>query len=143
MLRYKLYQNNNSDSSKFGKWYARAASDQTLETDALAAHMANHNSPYSAGVIAGVLKDMIKCVKELVLDGKKVKLNDLAIFYLGLQSTSADTPETFDVAKNIKAARLRARATGSLANKNVNIDAKFKEMTEYTVGQEEEKEPTV
>ena len=142
MIRYKLYQNKNSQSKQFDKWYARSIADVTLDTEALAEHMAGHNTPYSAGVIAGVLKDMIKCIKELVLDGKRVKLDNLAIFYVGLQSTSADTVKEFDVNKNVKAIRLRAWATGTLSSKSVKMDARLKEIGEYSVPSEDETEPT-
>ena len=80
MIRYKLYQNRNSNSNTNGKWYARAVCEETYDTEKLASHMSSHSSPFSAGVIHGVLKDMIACIKELVMDGKNVKLDDLAIF---------------------------------------------------------------
>ena len=61
-----------------GKWFARAVSDETFDLAKLAEHMSKHNSPYSSGVIKGVLTDMVDCIKELLLDGKNVKLDDLA-----------------------------------------------------------------
>ena len=48
--------------------------------------MSKHNSPYSGGVIKGVLSDMVDCIKELLLDGKCVKIDDLAIFGVGIRS---------------------------------------------------------
>ena len=54
--------------------------------------MSDHNSPYSAGMIKGVLTDMVVCIKELLLDGKSVKIDDLAIFSVGLRGTSVDDP---------------------------------------------------
>ena len=80
MIRYKLYQNQITTSRFNGYWYARAVCDETYDTQQLAKHMSGHNTPYSPGVIHGVLKDMIACIKELLLDGKNVKLDDLAIF---------------------------------------------------------------
>ena len=102
MIYYKLYKNNNQKSAQYGKWYARAVSMQTLNTADLAEHMANHNSPYSEGVIHGVLTDMLKCIKELVLDGKSVKLDDLAIFSVGIRTTPSDSPSEFTVSNNVK-----------------------------------------
>ena len=49
MLKYKLYQDNRSNSQFPGKWYARAAINETIGIDGLAAHMASHNSPFSKG----------------------------------------------------------------------------------------------
>ena len=83
MIRYKKYQNQTKSTPLSGKWLARAVADETLDTRALAEHMAKHNTPYSQGAIHGVLKDMTSCIKELLLDGKNVKLDDLAIFGVG------------------------------------------------------------
>ena len=76
MVRYVLKQNKNEESKVFGKWFAYP----------LAEHMSNHNSPYSKGVIKGLLTDMISCIKELLLEGKNVKVDDLAIFSLGIKN---------------------------------------------------------
>ena len=59
MIRYKLYQDNRMNSAKKGYWYARAVNEEMYNTERLARHMAEHNTPYSAGVIKGVLTDMI------------------------------------------------------------------------------------
>ena len=57
MIRYKKYQNQTKSTPLSGKWLARAVADETLDTRALAEHMAKHNTPYSQGAIHGVLKD--------------------------------------------------------------------------------------
>lgn len=134
MIRYKLYTNNNAKSDNYKKVFARTYSDDTLETEALAKHMSEHNTPYSQGVIHGVLKDMINCIKELVLDGKKVKLNDLAIFSVGIRGTCANTVAEFSVAKNVKGLKLNARSTGELSSSAVTNDAQLKQLQEYTLG---------
>ena len=54
--------------------------------------MSNHNTPYSSGVIKGVLADMVSCTKELILDGKNVKLDDLAIFSVGSSARKGRNP---------------------------------------------------
>lgn len=79
MIRYKIYQNQQKKGVNAGKWFARAVSDETFDLAKLAEHMSKHNSPYSSGVIKGVLTDMVDCIKELLLDGKSVKIDDLAI----------------------------------------------------------------
>ncbi|MBO5204826.1 MAG: DNA-binding protein [Prevotella sp.] len=133
MIRYKLYKNNNQKSTMYGKWYARTVTDEMLNTAELAEHMANHNSPYSEGIIKGVLTDMIKCIKELVLDGKSVKLDDLAIFSCGMRTRGADSASEFTVGENVKSVHLRARATGRLSYSSINAAAQIKEQTVYNV----------
>jgi len=132
MITYKKVQIKGEKSLLCGKWIARPVATETMGIKDLAEHMANHNTPYSPGAIQGVLVDMVACIKELVLDGKNVKLDDLAIFYIGLQTTAADTAADFKAATNIKQVRLRARATGNLSNANVNLEATLQEMGEYT-----------
>lgn len=133
MIRYKLYQNNNAKSAQYKQWYARAVCEETIDTERLARHMAEHNSPYSAGMIHGVLKDMIACTKELVLDGKNVKLDDLAIFSAGLTTTPAVTADDFKPSTNIKNVKLRARATGTLRSAVLTREAKTRQFSEYSV----------
>ena len=71
---YRLYQSKNDKSVTYGKWYGRAVTmGETVSLEDLAEHMAQHNSPYSEGVIKGVLTDMVNCIRELVLEGKAVK----------------------------------------------------------------------
>ena len=94
MIRYKIYQNQQQKGLNAGKWFARAVSDETFDLAKLAEHMSKHNSPYSGGVIKGVLSDMVDCIKELLLDGKCVKIDDLAIFGVGIRSKAADTLES-------------------------------------------------
>ena len=55
MIRYKIYQNQQKKGLNAGKWFARAVSDETFDLAKLAEHMSKHNSPYSGGVIKGVL----------------------------------------------------------------------------------------
>ena len=88
----KFQNKNEKNQTAFGKWYARAVCDETVDIKGLAAHMASHNTPYSTGAIHGMLKDMVNCTKELLLDGKNVKIDDLAIFSVGLHTTGAPTP---------------------------------------------------
>lgn len=134
MIRYKKYQVTGEQSPLKGLWYARPVIEETFDTEKLAKHMANHNTPYSAGVIKGVLADMISCIKELILDGKNVKLDDLAIFSVGIVSKKgAQSAEAFSLANNVKGLKLRARATGELSNAQINLEGQLKEASPYLV----------
>lgn len=125
MIRITLYQNTNeANSQSYQKWYPRPVADETYDLDTLARHMASHNSPYSPGVIKGIMTDMVSCIKELLLDGKNVKINDLAIFSVGLRTNGgADSEKDFSVSKHVAGIRLRARATGELSTGKLNLDA--------------------
>ena len=127
MVRYILKQIKISSSRAYGKWFAKNVVEETVDLDGLAGHMSSHNSVYSKGVIKGLLTDMIGCIKELLLEGKNVKIDDLAIFSLGIKNKlTADTEEAFTVTKNIEGVKLRARATGELMSKSLKLDATLK-----------------
>lgn len=134
MIRYKKYQMTGEKSPLKGLWYARPVIEETFNIETLAKHMANHNTPYSAGVIKGVLADMISCIKELILDGKNVKLDDLAIFSVDIVSKKGATSVAeFSLANNVKGLKLRARATGELSNAQINLEGQLKEAYQYSV----------
>ena len=119
-----------TSSKAYGKWYAKNVVEETIDLDGLSEHMSHHNSPYSKGVIKGLLTDMIQCIKELLLQGMNVKIDDLAIFSLGIKNKlAAATEEDFTVSKNIEGVKLKARATGELMSKSLNLDATLKKAT--------------
>ena len=131
MINSTFYQNNRSNSHYLGKWYARATHSQTLGLEDLSAHMASHNCPFSKGTIKGVLSDMVVCIKEQVLQGNAVKIEDLAIFSLGIQSKPADSIAAFNAKENIANYFLRARATGQFTKAQLKLVATISEMGTY------------
>ena len=80
MIELNVSQNKNTASAGYGKWYPRVDYKETINIDKLAEHMAEHNTPFSKGTIAGVLRDAVGCIRELTLMGNTVKVDDLAIF---------------------------------------------------------------
>ena len=133
MILYVLRKNTNMKSVAYGKYYAFPVIEETIELDGLAEHMANHNTPYSKGAIKGVLTDMVNCIKELLLEGKNVKISDLAIFSLGIKNNKGcNKEEDFTVAKHIKGVKFRARATGELIARSLNLEAQLRKATVTT-----------
>lgn len=133
MILYVLKQNKNPKSASMNKWFAYPDIKETINLDKLAAHMSSHNTPFSKGAIKGMLTDMVSCIKELLLEGKNVKIADLAIFSLGIKNNGgAVSEEVFTVSKNIKGVKLRARATGELIAKSLNLEATLKKASATT-----------
>lgn len=128
MIEYDLKKNNNVKNEKaYGKYYAKPHVSETVDLEALAEQMHTYNSPFSAGTIQGILTDAVVHIKELLLAGKNVKLDNLAIFYIGIKNKEgAATKEDFSVLKNILGVRMRARATGDLRSVNLNLEANLK-----------------
>ena len=128
MILFKLSKNKNPKIKEaYGKYYARPVVTQTVDLNGLAEHMTEHNTGFSPGATKGLLTDMVKCIKELVLQGLAVKIDDLAIFSIGLKTKKgANSEDDFSVAKNIEGVRLRARATGNLTSSKLDIQASLK-----------------
>ena len=142
---YRKYQNKNRQSVAYGKWFARAVTiGKTINIDELAKHMSEHNTPYSKGAIKGVLTDMIGCIRELMLEGKAVKLEGLAIFSAGIKTkkNGAPTSADFSTTKKIGGVYMRARATGEFTRQELtkagNVTELPKNFTDY---HEEDDEP--
>ena len=70
----------NSEREQAGKTYARVDYKETLSVQDMARHMAEHNTAFSEGSITGILIDFVKCIREQVLNGNTVKIDNLAIF---------------------------------------------------------------
>ena len=131
MLLYVLKLNQNAKMPEaYGKYYAYPVITQTVGIDGLAGHMASHNTPFSKGAIKGMITDMVSCIKELTLQGFAVKIDDLAIFSIGIRNKEgAASEKEFTIAKNIDGFRLRARGTGEFSAKTINLDATLKKAT--------------
>ncbi|MCR4995180.1 MAG: chitobiase/beta-hexosaminidase C-terminal domain-containing protein [Bacteroidales bacterium] len=69
-----------SETEQAGKLYARVSYKQSMGIQEMAHHMAEHNTMFSEGSITGILIDFVKCVREMVLMGNTVKIDNLAIF---------------------------------------------------------------
>ena len=128
MILIKLAKNKNKTIKEaYGKYYARPVVTETIGIDELAEHMSSHNTPFSKGAIKGLLTDMVSCVKELVLQNKAVKIDNLAIFSIGIiNKMGAASIKEWSLAKCVEGYRLRARATGKLSNTQLSLDANAK-----------------
>ena len=120
MAKYRLHQNNNQKSDGYQKYYARKASQGLVELNALIQHMAGHNTTYSEGTIAGVLKDMVKCVRELAYEGKSVKIDNLGIFRVSMKSKGVADPKKFNPATDITS-KWQVSPTGDVLQKSIDV----------------------
>lgn len=132
MLSYQIYQCKLKDSMAFGKWYARVVTDETLGVEGLAQHMHAHNTPFSSGMIKGILMDAIACTKELLLEGKRVQWDNLASFGVSIEhKMGAETADDFSVAANVKGIKLIAQGIGSFSSSVLTGAARMGENKTY------------
>ncbi|MBR3547583.1 MAG: DNA-binding protein [Bacteroidaceae bacterium] len=83
------------------KAYGVAQVSESLTINDFAQHIAQHGSLYGRDVIQGVLVKMVDCMRELLLEGKKIQLGELGSFSVGLSTKGAETAALF-TAENIK-----------------------------------------
>ncbi len=92
--------------------------------------MAEHNSPYSRGVIHGVLIDMLACLQELVLDGKSVRLGELGLFSLGISGRGTEKRKDWNTAL-VDSVHLNVRNTKTWSNQELRKKCRLSELAGY------------
>jgi len=128
---YDIYKMKNARSSSNNRYFGRVVHTETLDTEDLAKHIAEHGSVFTEDVVAGVLKKAEKCILEVLLDSKKVKLNGLGTLYCTLQNKKggAATVSDFSINKNVKGLRIRflpdLSANANLSSKALAQKANF------------------
>lgn len=96
-----MYQNpQDPDAPK--KAYAKAQYTDILTLDKFAEHIASHGSKYNRADIHAVLIQTVDCMREMLLEGKRIELGDLGVFSVGIQSQGADKLEDFNPAIHIE-----------------------------------------
>ena len=106
---YEVYQNQNSYSQAYGKWYARVKNLESLNTRKLSNHIAEHGSIYTPDVVYGVMEKFRSCLLEMLLNSKKVKIEGLGTFYTTLecQKGGAVSKDKFNILKDVKGLHIR------------------------------------
>lgn len=130
MLRYKKYKSNRMGLTN-GQWYARLVSE-TVSFDEFIKHMANHHCAFSEATIRGVLIEMETCLRELLLEGKAVKLDDLGIFRIGATSRGSKSAKDC-TAENIQGLHINWYLGKRFRAANLMEDAKIREAGKYAV----------
>ena len=131
-----------SESEQAGKLYARVSYKQTMGIQDMARHMAEHNTIFSEGSITGILIDFVKCVREQVLSGNTVKIDNLAIFKATVEANGLETLYDADADKTasatigtlaegaktgaaVKTVKLLAQSTGDFTRDELKKDVKL------------------
>ncbi|MBP5375216.1 MAG: hypothetical protein J6Y38_02665 [Bacteroidaceae bacterium] len=131
-----------SETEQAGKLYARVSYKQALTIQDMARHMAEHNTVFSEGSILGVLTDFVKCVREMVLNGNTVKIDNLAIFKATVESNALEVlydaeqdkqataaigtlPEGAKTGAAVKTVKLLAQSTGDFTRDELRKDVRL------------------
>lgn len=130
MIKYKKYQNTNStNEGSYQKWYARPVSE-LVEFDEFIKHMVNHHCVFSEATIRGVIIEMETCLRELLLAGKAVRIDDLGIFRIGIHCQGAETAKEL-TANNIKSVSLNLFLGKRFRSADLFNEVQFREADKY------------
>lgn len=105
------------------KAYAIAQYADVMTIEKFAKHIATHGCVYSRADISAILYMAVDCMRELLLEGKKIRLGDLGDFSVNIQSKGADTPDKFNAAAHITAVNVNWDCGQEF--KNLLADAEF------------------
>ena len=132
----------NSETEQAGKLYARVSYKQAMTIQDMARHMAEHNTVFSEGSILGVLTDFVKGVREMVLMGNTVKIENLAIFKATVEANALEVlydaeqdkvalasigtlAEGQKTGAAVKTVKLLAQSTGDFTRDELKKDVKL------------------
>ena len=112
------------DLVKTEKQNAFAISQYTdvMTIEKFAKHITSHGSVYSRADISAILYMAVDCMREMLLEGKKIRLGDLGDFSLLLGSKGAETADKF-TAQNIT--NVKVQWDPGQQFKNLLEDAEF------------------
>ena len=105
MINYCICKVTNQTTGK-DVYYARSQYNEVMSTEDFCRHIANHGTSFSRATIQAVVTEVVDCLRELLLDGKKVRLGSLGDFWMSLSSETTSSPDLF-TASNIQSCNPR------------------------------------
>ena len=134
--------NETSETEQAGKLYARVSYKQSMTIQDMARHMAEHNTVFSEGSILGVLTDFVRCVREMVLNGNTVTIDNLALFQATVESNALEVlydaendkvatatigtlAEGAKTGAAVKTVKLLAQSTGDFTREELRKDVRL------------------
>lgn len=120
-VKYKLYQNTNSESTAFGKWYARASygADDLITTSEICRQI-SHATTLTPTDVKACIASFLHYINDNLRNGKKVKLDTLGQFKVGLKTKPAETAKDFKASANVKG--MRVIFTPAASENSTSID---------------------
>lgn len=135
-IKYRLYQNNNkSNETAYGKWYARAVHEDTVDIDDLADQIEANVSVKRSDVL-GVIAELIEVMTLALQAGHKVKLNRFGTFKIGLTSRGVENIDDYNASSDITGMHVLFQPAYTLNADKTRVQtfisgAKAKELTVY------------
>ena len=103
-------------------FFATAQYTEVMTIEKFARHIADHGTTYSRADIMAILYMAVDCMREQLLEGKKIRLGELGDFSVALSSKGAETAEKFS-SQNIQ--RVAVSWEPGSEFRNLLADAEF------------------
>lgn len=84
------------------KAYGVAQYTEKMTLEKFSEHISDHNSVYDAEDVQAILGKAVKCLREMLLAGKKVELGKLGEFYVTLQGKGTETADKYNPANCVE-----------------------------------------
>ena len=104
-LSYKLVKNNNEASPYFNKYRAQAVIVGEMDIKAIS-DLIQRNCTVKKSDCMAVLTELIEVMKDALGEGKKVTLDGLGSFKVGIKGNYADSEAEYSTAVNVKGFRV-------------------------------------
>lgn len=103
-VNFKIYQSNRKGGTN-GKFYARAAHRETINTKDLAEVMQNNSTVKRSDIVA-VLTELSEVLRQELQRSNKVHIDGIGTFKVGIHSKGAKTAKEFNATDNIVGSRI-------------------------------------
>lgn len=104
-MRYRIKKETKPTLPTYGKYKAVAVHDQTIDSRQIAEE-ATKGMTLSAGTIEGIMMNVAEVVRRHLRDGDKVRLKDIGLLKLEIESEKVDNLKDFRAKKHIRGVRL-------------------------------------
>lgn len=147
-VKYRLYQNTRQGSEQYGLWYARASYDKDDEVGTTElARQISHATTLTPTDVRACIASFLYYINDNLRNGKKVKLETLGSFKVGLRTAPAKKASEFKASSNIKG--MKIIFTPAMSENATSIDrtkallegVKVVEKGAYTKPEDEQPEP--
>jgi len=123
-MKYKLVKENHSMLKNFGRYRAKAVHHNTIDPEQLCREI-EANCSAKASDVKLVLAELSDTLMRHLRNGDRVRLEDLGLLKLEIESDKVDTAEQFNARKHIRGVRLHFLPESREGRKRMYEDIKF------------------
>ena len=132
-MKYKIVKETKPSLSTFGKYKAVAVHERTLDTKKIIEEVKERNGFLSEGTVEAVLIGLSEVINRHLRNGDKVRLDDLGLMKLEIESDKVDAPEDFKPKKHIRGVRLHFLPVSEKGKPELYQEIEFQREKQFTV----------